>query len=102
MGSPLGPVSADIFMAKLENSGVSDCIKKTHLYVRYFDDTFVVCNKTLSNRQILNSFNNCHLSMKFTKEEEQNESLPFLDALVIRNINGKSTTRLYRKPTWNG
>ena len=42
MGSPLGPVLADIFMAHLEQRA-SNIITKMSFYKRYVDDIFVVC-----------------------------------------------------------
>ncbi|VDP99114.1 unnamed protein product [Trichobilharzia regenti] len=42
MGSPLGPIFANIFLTKLENSPLKDEIAKMEMYCRYMDDTFVV------------------------------------------------------------
>ena len=42
MGSPLGPVLADIFMAHLEQRALN-IITKMSFYKRYVDDIFVVC-----------------------------------------------------------
>ena len=38
-------------------------------------------------------------SIKCTCEEEQDESLPFLDTMGMRNQNGRLSMAVYRKPT---
>ena len=47
---------------------------------------------------VLNSF---HKNIKFTYEEEQNNTLPILDVLFIRD-GEKLNTTVYRKDTHNG
>ena len=102
MGSPLGPLLADIFMAKLERNQMSELISNFAYYVRFVDDTFVLCNERASTRQILKQLNQCHPAIKFTVEEEVNDALSFLDVSVLRNRNDIATTRLHFKPTWSG
>ena len=102
MGSPLGPLLADIFMSKLENGPLKSLIENFDLYKRYVDDILIVCNNSLNIDNILSLFNRCHGSIKFTMERESNDSLPFLDILLIKRTDGSIKRRLYRKPTWNG
>ena len=66
------------------------------------DDILIVSNNSLNIDNILSSFNRCHGSIKFTMEKESNDSLPFLDILLIKRTYGSIKRRLYRKPTWNG
>ena len=47
MGSPLGPILADIFMSKLENTILEDKIGQLTAYSRYVDDTFCVVDDSL-------------------------------------------------------
>ena len=42
-----------------------------------------------------------HSNITFTKEEEQCNSLPFLDVLVTREDDGSLSTSIYRKPTFS-
>jgi hypothetical protein len=79
MGSPLGPVLADLFMAKLENTVLADEISKCEFYVRYVDDTFVICDATTDHESILNGFNTAHENITFTYELERDNQLSFLD-----------------------
>ena len=61
---------------------------------RYVDDTFVVIKKNN-----LETFYEHLASIKFTLEIESNNSLPFLDVLVVKEKSGNLTTKLYQKPT---
>ena len=58
MGSPLGPVLADIFMIVLENSLVPNLIKYITFWKRYVDDTICLVKKGTTEFIIpaLNSF----------------------------------------------
>ena len=46
-------------------------------------------------------FNSIHPNLKFTKEEENERKLPFLDVLITKTSNGIKTT-VYKKPTFSG
>ena len=50
---------------------------------------------------VLDVFNNYHPRLKFTFETETDNSMPFLDTLVIRD-DGMLITDWYRKPTFSG
>nr|CAH8870044.1 unnamed protein product [Trichobilharzia regenti] len=66
MGSPLGPLLADFFMSKLENTCLKNMIDNIELYKRYVDDTFIICNNEDNLEDILKFFNNCHPAIQFT------------------------------------
>lgn len=102
MGSPLGPVLADLFMSKLENTVLAEQVKALEFYGRYVDDTFVIYDELTNPEAILNSFNQAHPSISFTCEVEQEASLAFLDVLLTRRQDGTIERRVYRKPTWVG
>ena len=46
--------------------------------------------------------NQQHQNIRFTKEEEKNGMLAFLDVLVRRESDGSLQTSVYRKPTFSG
>ena len=102
MGSPLGPVLADIFLAKLERQSLCPTITQLELYLRYMDDTFVLCDSDVNYHKLLNEFNNAHPSIRFTLEIENNNKLPFLDVLLERDELGTLRRSVYRKSTWVG
>ena len=47
---------------------------------------------------VLDQLNSSHKQIQFTYEVEQNNKLPLLDVLLIKNANNVDTT-VYRKPT---
>ncbi|CAH8503779.1 unnamed protein product [Schistosoma intercalatum] len=69
MGSPLGPLLANIFLAKPENGPLKSTITHLPTYYRYIDDTFIVLEKENDKHNLLNIFNNVHPSINFTSED---------------------------------
>ena len=100
MESPLGPLLADIFMAKLERSTLSDIINSVQFYRRYIDDIFIVHRSDLS--ELTSAFNAAHPSISFTFEAEKGGLLPFMDVLLERTEHGTVRRSVYHKPTWTG
>ena len=98
MGSPLGPVLANIFMIHLENSLIPTLSEKLTFWSRYVDDTiaFVKRNEVSNVLNLLNSFNN---NIKFTYEEENDSCIAFLDVRLKRQNDGSLQTSVYRKET---
>lgn len=98
MGIPLGPSLANTFIGLHESLLFEKC-RKPYVYLRYVDDTFAIfdsINETSLFQQHLNSL---YPSLFFTVEEEENNSLSFLDVLVERKDN-KFITSVFRKPTF--
>ena len=103
MGSPLGPVLANVFMCHLETMALDNYSGiKPLFYKRYVDDTFLIFHDQTDMEAFFNWFNIQHPSISFTKEEEDNNSLPFLDVLVTRRQDNTLSASLYRKPTFSG
>ena len=90
MGSPLGPVLADIFMIELEKSLSPELTSYISYWKRYMDDTicFIKIEYVHNTLSVL------------TVEEEKEGMLPFLDVLICRNDKSIETT-VYRKSTNN-
>ena len=78
MGSPLGPVIANIFMVELEKRLIPTMSNKISLWFRYVDDTFTFIRKGQVENviEILNGF---HENINFTFEKEAESSISFLD-----------------------
>ena len=91
MGSPLGPLFADIYVNYLEEKLMSQLKNNGLVYwKRFVDDTFAIVKKDAKIDKIidvLNSFDNC---IKFTYEEEVNNSLPFLDIYITRLLTNNT------------
>ena len=71
MGSPLGPLVANIFMCELENTIVPTLASDVDMWILYVDDTFAFMKANQQNGTLrkLNSF---HPSIQFTYEKENN------------------------------
>ena len=70
MGSPLGPVIANIYMVELETTLVPKLENHVQKWRRFVDDTFVYV-KIGSVEFVLSVLNSFHKNIKFTFEEEQ-------------------------------
>ena len=102
MGSPLGPLLANIFMCSSEEKWLENCPSwfKPAYYRRYVDDCFVLFRSATHVQPFLRYLNSQHTNIKFTCEQEKEGVLPFLDVNVKRDA--VFNTSLYRKPTFTG
>ena len=98
MGSPLGPVLANIFMVEFERTIVPSLQDSVKLWRRYVDDTFAFVRKEDVDK-VLHKLNGYHQNISFTYETESNASISFLDIKVHRQEDGTFETSVYRKPT---
>jgi hypothetical protein len=103
MGSPLGPLFANIFTSFHEKSWLYNCpsIFKPILYRRHVDDCFLLFRSLDHVPRFLNYLNRQHPNISFTYELEKDGKLLFLDVDITR-LNGKFSTSVYRKPTFTG
>ena len=104
MGSPLGPVWANIFMCGFEEKWIINSSLRFHptLWYRYVDDTLSMFDSKDTATEFLKYLNSRHNSIKFTIEFEQAKDIPFLDILGKRCPNNTFTTSVYRKKTFTG
>ena len=102
MGSPLGPLFANIFMCEFERKHMVE-LKKLGVkrWLRYVDDIFATFANKEDAEKVLEFINKQHPNLKFTVEDEKDQQLAFLDVMVKRNSHEYYTT-LYRKPTFTG
>ena len=102
MGSPLAPILANWFVAKVEDSLLDNpSVKQPKFYRRYVDDIFAVF-ETEKDRDVFYSLlNNMHKNLQFTMEtvDTATNSLPFLDVNIRISNSNKFETKVYRKPT---
>ena len=102
MGSPLGPVLANLFMGIKEIEWINDYAgEKPLFYRRYVDDICCVFKDEGQARQFLNYLNAKHANIRFTIECEKDGTLPFLDVKICRS-NSSIITSTYYKPTHTG
>ena len=100
MGSPLGPLLADVLMNYIIDKAMEITPSSHHpsFFCRYVDDCFATFSNESSIDVFLKNLNSIHNQIKFTKEMESNNSLAFLDVLIQKTENG-ITTSTYTKPT---
>jgi hypothetical protein len=102
MGNSLSPVVCNVYMEHFEKLALDAAPYKPSLWLQYVDDTFVIWpHGTNQLQEFLDHLNGVRPSMQFTMEIESNNSIPFLDILVIRK-DSMLTTTVYRKPTHTG
>ena len=103
MGSPLGPLFANVFMSFHEQIWLQNCPSsfKPVLYRRYVDDCFLLFRSLNHVPLFLKYLNQQHPNITFTSEVERDGKLPFLDIDISRS-QGKFSTSVYRKPTFTG
>ena len=101
MGSPLSPVLSNIFMEFYERNLLPNIFDlSNNIWFRYVDDIFSCVPPSTDIDQFLTQLNSLHSCINFKYEKEENNCLPFLDTLVIKNINNpKPIFKVYRKPT---
>ena len=66
---------------------------------RQVDDVFSVIQR-IYLQELLHDINSLHPQTQFTKEDEKDSILPFLDTLVQRNPDKTISVKVYRKPTY--
>ena len=100
MGSPLGPLVANVFLCSIEEQLEREN-KLPSFYRRYVDDTLSSVPDIQSATTFLATLNKCHPSIHFTMEIADSNKLPFL-GMMIEKKDCELVTSVYRKPTNNG
>lgn len=100
MGSPASPVIADIVMEELLGRSIGKMRNTPKVLTKYVDDLFGIMkiNDVEDTLKILNDFNR---QIQFTMERENDNKLPYLDAMVIRTGNILKLD-WYQKPMASG
>ena len=97
MGSPLGPLMADIFMCDLEEKLTRDGLMP-QLYKGYVDDPLARMPSADVAAEFLSTLNGLHPRLTFTMELPLYNKIPFIDIEIVKN-GTKLETQVYRKPT---
>ena len=92
MGSPLSVAIANIFIG-YHKGKLFESTTKPFLYHQYVDDTFAIFGSEEECTSFLDALNSMHSASKFTFEKEENDQLPFLDALVEKSNEGFLTSQ---------
>ena len=97
MGSPLSSFLAEAVMQDLEKRSVTNN-PDIKTWDRYVDDVIAAVKKD-KTEDILQTINSITEGIKFTKEDEQDNKLAFLDVLLTKTDDGTIETQVYRKKT---
>ena len=98
MGTRMAPSYANLFMAKLEETLLTQTTISPRIWWRYIDDVFAIWDKGQDELEnFLQQINTFHNTIKFTAEWST-DPVSFLDTTVILDA-GTIHTDLYTKPT---
>ena len=102
MGSPLGPLFANIFLSHYESQWLQESPVKPFLYKRYVDDTLWLLPANADVPLLMTFMNSRHPNMRFTYEPENNDCINFIGVTITHsssdNVHGYQTS-VYRKAT---
>ena len=97
MGSPVSAVVANLYMEFFEELALETALTRPRLWKRCVDDTFYILRKG-SIEALLRHLNGVRPIIKFTVEQEEDGTLPFLGTLLRRREDGSLDLSVYRKP----
>ena len=87
-------------MEEFELDTIDNADLRPNLWLRYVDDTFVVWPRgKTALQEFLLHLNSQHPLIKFTMEQEKNNTISFLDVQVTRKADGTLAHTVHRKPT---
>ena len=92
IGSPPGPISANIFLSHHEENWLNKCPRKfkPRFYRRYVDDVFVLFESLKTAYSFRKYMSSKHQNINFPVEQENIGSLSFLDVKIF----GKNAVNL--------
>ncbi|XP_068739190.1 uncharacterized protein [Montipora capricornis] len=86
MGSPLGPLMANVFMCHLEEQLTTNLADNfLTLYMKYVDDTLVSMPDVPSAQHFLETLNNLHANLNFTMELPYDKKISFIGFEIVKN-----------------
>ena len=103
MGSPLGPLFANIFLSHYESQWLQDSPVKPILYKRYVDDTLWLLPANADIPSLMRFMNSRHANMRFMYETESNDCISFIGVTITHSLSDNNLhgyqTSVYMKPT---
>ncbi|XP_014614262.1 PREDICTED: uncharacterized protein LOC106792377 [Polistes canadensis] len=101
MGNPASPVLANLVINYILRK-IEGRLPFPVPFLKVYVDGVVTAIPKDEMDQTLKTFNNVNNKIQFTREVENNRTLPFLDMNIIRNEDGSIVTNWYVKPTSSG
>ena len=88
MGLPISSTTAEIFLQHMENTLIKQLFDTQNIvfYTRYVDDILLIYNSQHTTPETIHNYiNRIHPNLHFNPTYENNNSINFLDLLIIRN-----------------
>ena len=98
MGRPCSPLVTKAYMEHFKQLALSSALHPPRIWYQFVDDTFCVIKTAFAN-EFTDHIKSLDKNIKFTREEEEDGALPFLDTLIVREECGSIKVKVYRKPT---
>jgi len=101
MGSPLSGTLAELYLQRIENNYIKQCIdsEEIYYYKRYVDDIIILFNiNKIQEEQLLQGINHIEQNLTFKLTTEDNNKINFLGLTITRKIS-KLEIGIYRKET---
>ena len=92
MSCTVSAVVANLYMEFFEEPALETPLTTPRLWKRHVYDTFCILRKG-STKEILRHHNGVRPTIKFTVEQEEDETLSFLDTILTRK-DGTSPTQI--------
>lgn len=97
MGNPLSPILANLIMDDLIKTQIHKTYPNIPFFKKYVDDCITYIPQEMIE-PLLIQLNSYHPRIQFTYEIEDNQQLPFLDILIIKNTrSGTFITNWFKK-----
>ena len=98
LGFPISVTIANLVMEHIEVKAINSFFSHPKLWSRFVDvdDTFVIIKSDIV-KKFFAHINSIEASIKFSIEYEKEDTLPFLDILVMKKKNGMLATKIYNK-----
>ncbi|XP_058840890.1 uncharacterized protein LOC131696362 [Topomyia yanbarensis] len=101
MGNPLSPIVADMVLKDLLDEAIKAVNIPIPILKKYVDDLFLALPPNEIDT-VKAAFNDVNQYLQFTTEVKENNRLPFLDMLVVRNEDQTVKTEWHIKPIASG
>jgi hypothetical protein len=101
MGAPTSAILSEIYLQNLECTKIIKMLTDNNIlgYFRYVDDIHIVYNDAFTDiHEVYKTFNSLAPTIKFTRENENDNKINFLDMTIHKERNSFSFN-IFRKPT---
>ena len=98
VGNPLSIVLACLFLEFFRICSFKSSQLGITTYFRYIEDILIFLPQNIKIEEIAQKLNNVVPSINITYEKESNNTIPFLDIVIIKSQNSL-TFKIYCKPT---